>query len=392
MIGLFVLSQTFAQDQSQRFFIVDESGAPLIGASLLVQDTTTGTISDLDGIANLSYIGDHNVLISYTGYHYEVVANKDINYKDTIKVVMKLDNSGLTFDSLSESELESMIFEMTMDRTVFSKEYRDQSGVLEMDKSKIPFYLEAFDHLDEESPYWANMAAQYVTILDVDNGNDLFSHDNIIKGNHNTPMTEAEKESKLYAYESAVEEILENGNIKFVIQRLSGKNKRISTLKKTKKEDYNWISTQGSRIEELLEEAVASADFANCGFADEIAIYAPLYLNSLLANPENYVLGQVDLIIKPNPLNYIKLEKLFPKEMKDQSLLVNKYPQIVKNLKSELLGLRAEFDFIYLGAKVPRFQVFFAASEPNQKGQVEISLMRNLACYEMRDFIIKNHN
>lgn len=49
--------------------ITDEGGEPLIGASILVKGTSTGTVTDVDGTYSLSVPADNNTLvISYTGF------------------------------------------------------------------------------------------------------------------------------------------------------------------------------------------------------------------------------------------------------------------------------------------------------------------------------------
>lgn len=54
--------------------LTDASGTPLIGASVLVKGTTTGTVTDLDGNYSLSVPGSNGILIiSYTGFQTEEV-------------------------------------------------------------------------------------------------------------------------------------------------------------------------------------------------------------------------------------------------------------------------------------------------------------------------------
>ena len=54
--------------------VTDDTGEPLIGASLLVKGTTIGTVTDIDGTYNLEIPDGEQVLtFSYTGY-----ASKDV--------------------------------------------------------------------------------------------------------------------------------------------------------------------------------------------------------------------------------------------------------------------------------------------------------------------------
>jgi len=54
--------------------VTDDTGEPLIGASLLVKGTTIGTVTDIDGTYSLEVPDGEQVLtFSYTGY-----ASKDV--------------------------------------------------------------------------------------------------------------------------------------------------------------------------------------------------------------------------------------------------------------------------------------------------------------------------
>ena len=54
--------------------VVDENGEPVIGASVLVEGTKTGTVTDLDGNYSLSVPKGKKVVISYIGYETMTVA------------------------------------------------------------------------------------------------------------------------------------------------------------------------------------------------------------------------------------------------------------------------------------------------------------------------------
>ena len=59
---------TFAQNQISGL-ITDNTGEPLIGASILIKGTTSGTITDYDGQFELTLAPNQNILeVSYTGY------------------------------------------------------------------------------------------------------------------------------------------------------------------------------------------------------------------------------------------------------------------------------------------------------------------------------------
>ena len=66
--------------------ITDASGEPLIGASILVAGTTTGTVTDFDGLFNLNVPeGAEELIVSYTGY---ATQNVPITTDDNYDIVM----------------------------------------------------------------------------------------------------------------------------------------------------------------------------------------------------------------------------------------------------------------------------------------------------------------
>ena len=70
-ISLMVLSSLVANAQQKNVqgVVVDQSGEPIIGASVMVKGTTNGIITDLDGKFSLSNIPEKGVItISYIGY------------------------------------------------------------------------------------------------------------------------------------------------------------------------------------------------------------------------------------------------------------------------------------------------------------------------------------
>ncbi|MBR6035184.1 MAG: SusC/RagA family TonB-linked outer membrane protein, partial [Paludibacteraceae bacterium] len=72
--------------------VLDDQGEPLIGVSILIEGTTTGTVTDFEG--NYSLIaGDKATLVfSYLGYRTERIA---VNGRSVINLTMKSDNQVL---------------------------------------------------------------------------------------------------------------------------------------------------------------------------------------------------------------------------------------------------------------------------------------------------------
>ena len=65
-----ILSCQFAFSQTRQISgkVIDASGEALIGASIAVKGTTTGTVADADGAYTLAVSNDATLVISYTGY------------------------------------------------------------------------------------------------------------------------------------------------------------------------------------------------------------------------------------------------------------------------------------------------------------------------------------
>ena len=60
---------SFAQRSSVTGKITDSSGNPLIGATVIVQGTSTGSVTDIDGSYSLALSpGSYTLDFSYTGY------------------------------------------------------------------------------------------------------------------------------------------------------------------------------------------------------------------------------------------------------------------------------------------------------------------------------------
>nr|HPH17662.1 carboxypeptidase-like regulatory domain-containing protein [Haliscomenobacter sp.] len=65
-----MLSCQFAFSQTRQISgkVIDANGESLIGASIAVKGTTTGTVADADGAYTLAVSNDATLVISYTGY------------------------------------------------------------------------------------------------------------------------------------------------------------------------------------------------------------------------------------------------------------------------------------------------------------------------------------
>lgn len=75
--------------------VVDATGEPVIGASILVKDTKNGAVSDLDGNYKLDNVKDGAVLVfSYLGYRTQEIPVKgnhviNVSLKETTRCSMR---------------------------------------------------------------------------------------------------------------------------------------------------------------------------------------------------------------------------------------------------------------------------------------------------------------
>ena len=92
LIGAFLLMVGSISAQTVKVTVTDETGEPVIGASVLEQGSQNGGITDIDGIFNITLKGSKKVVISYIGMKTQTV---DAKGKTAIDVVLKDDATGL---------------------------------------------------------------------------------------------------------------------------------------------------------------------------------------------------------------------------------------------------------------------------------------------------------
>lgn len=88
LLSLFTLSAQQIQGN-----ITDTEGEALIGASILVKGTATGTVTDLDGNFSIDAESDDVLVVSYTGYRSEEI---EVGNRSTIDVIMEADVASLS--------------------------------------------------------------------------------------------------------------------------------------------------------------------------------------------------------------------------------------------------------------------------------------------------------
>lgn len=120
--------------------VKDALGEPLIGVSILVKGTTTGTVTDFDGNYELNVPGDGEqvAIFSYTGFktqelavgrstgQLDVVLDEDIARLDEVVVTglasgVKRSNSGNAVSTISSAELVGNTTPQTVDNALYGK-------------------------------------------------------------------------------------------------------------------------------------------------------------------------------------------------------------------------------------------------------------------------------
>lgn len=86
MVGLLCAIGANAQSITVRGTVVDPSGEPLIGASILAEGTSVGTATDIDGNYTINVSPDATLVFSYVGYDPQSIAVKG---RTDINVTMK---------------------------------------------------------------------------------------------------------------------------------------------------------------------------------------------------------------------------------------------------------------------------------------------------------------
>ena len=92
LIGAFLFLVGSISAQTVKVTVTDETGEPVIGASVIEKGSQNGGITDIDGIFNITLKGSKQIVISYIGMKTQTVDGKG---KTAIDVVLKDDATGL---------------------------------------------------------------------------------------------------------------------------------------------------------------------------------------------------------------------------------------------------------------------------------------------------------
>jgi len=90
---LFLTAQLVAQDRTVSGTVTDDAGEPLIGVTVVVEGTSTGAVTEVDGTYEISVSVDNATLVfSYVGYNNQRVS---VNGRSTVDVTMSLGSTEL---------------------------------------------------------------------------------------------------------------------------------------------------------------------------------------------------------------------------------------------------------------------------------------------------------
>ena len=92
LIGLFSVTSIFAQSKVVTGLVTDSGNEPLIGVSIQVKGTATGTITDIDGRYTLNAQSNNVLVFSYIGF---TTQEKTVGTQSTINVEMAEDSKAL---------------------------------------------------------------------------------------------------------------------------------------------------------------------------------------------------------------------------------------------------------------------------------------------------------
>ncbi|MDH6342557.1 TonB-linked SusC/RagA family outer membrane protein [Parabacteroides sp. PFB2-12] len=85
IIGMFLSLGAFAQHITVNGRVIDKDGEPIIGASILQENTTIGTVTNYDGEYSLHVPANSTIIISYVGYSTQTIS---VQNRTTINITL----------------------------------------------------------------------------------------------------------------------------------------------------------------------------------------------------------------------------------------------------------------------------------------------------------------
>lgn len=110
VVGLFLSVDAFAQQIAIKGIVKDTTGEPVIGANIVVKGTTNGTITDFDGVFQLSANKGDIITVSFIGYQPQelpAAASMNITLKDDTELLDEVVVIG--YGSVKKSDLSGSV-------------------------------------------------------------------------------------------------------------------------------------------------------------------------------------------------------------------------------------------------------------------------------------------
>ena len=85
-----IVQLSFAQQNTISGTVSDENGLPLLGATIVISGTTSGTTTDFDGNYKINANTGDVLTFSYVGYQSQ---NITVGNSNTVNVTLQLDNT-----------------------------------------------------------------------------------------------------------------------------------------------------------------------------------------------------------------------------------------------------------------------------------------------------------
>lgn len=126
--------QTVLQSGLVKGQVLDESGEPVIGASILVKGTSNGVITDLDGNFTLNGVSKGTLVISYVGYKTQEIP---VAGKNVFKITLKEDSEMLdevvvmAYNSTVKRKIVASVTNVDMKQVEKMGGYKDMGNALQ---------------------------------------------------------------------------------------------------------------------------------------------------------------------------------------------------------------------------------------------------------------------
>ena len=132
MWGLFLSLSAFAQQISIKGHVVDATGEPVIGASVVEKGTTNGIVTDVDGKFTLSVKPGAILKISFVGYQ-----PQEVKATPTMKIVLKEDTELLDevvvvgYGTQKKANLTGAVTTVDLNKTMSGRPQQDVTKALQ---------------------------------------------------------------------------------------------------------------------------------------------------------------------------------------------------------------------------------------------------------------------